>query len=287
MKQEISFWLVTTEHLEDRIWFRDEDDFKVGMNYVAVQVAIGQVLLLAFILMSNHVHFVLHGYYKDALAFVNGFKMRFAKYLRNKYGAKEFLRDNGVDIRALPSGEEAVERAIAYVHMNSVAANICAYASQYPWGSGDVLFNRTIQNGTRVDKMSKRERERTLHCSLDIPAHWILENGYILPSSYLSVKKAESIFRTPKRMNFFLSSSSKARKIKSVEDGIPSFRDQVIAAAIPDLCMTLYGRSSLTGLSTEEMVEVLRQIRYRFSSNVNQIARVTGLSYVEAAKLLD
>ena len=36
MKQEISFWLVTTEHLEDRIWFRDEDDFKIGMNYVAV-----------------------------------------------------------------------------------------------------------------------------------------------------------------------------------------------------------------------------------------------------------
>ncbi|MBO7622749.1 MAG: hypothetical protein J6S64_01800, partial [Bacteroidales bacterium] len=122
MKQEISFWLVTTEHLEDRIWFRDEDDFKVGMNYVAVQVAIGQVLLLAFILMSNHVHFVLHGYYEDALAFVNGFKMRFAKYLRNRYGAKEFLRENGVDIRALPSGEVAVERAIAYVHMNSVAA---------------------------------------------------------------------------------------------------------------------------------------------------------------------
>ena len=51
-------------------------------------------------------------------------------------------------------------------------------------------------------------------------------------------------------MNFFLSSSSKARKIKSVEDGIPSFRDQIIAAAIPDLCITLYPTLKLQGCLT-------------------------------------
>ena len=51
--------------------------------------------------------------------------------------------------------------------------------------------------------------------------------------------------------------------------------------------MALYGRTSMTGLSTEETVEVLRQIRFRFSSNINQIARVAGFSYADAAQLLD
>ena len=27
----------TTEHLEDGLWFRDEEDFKVGMNHVAIE----------------------------------------------------------------------------------------------------------------------------------------------------------------------------------------------------------------------------------------------------------
>lgn len=30
------FWLVTTDHLTDRIWFKDDEDFKAAMNIVAV-----------------------------------------------------------------------------------------------------------------------------------------------------------------------------------------------------------------------------------------------------------
>ena len=56
------YYLITTEHLEDKLWFREEEDFVVGMNYVALQALLSpEVLVLAFILMSNHVHFVLYG----------------------------------------------------------------------------------------------------------------------------------------------------------------------------------------------------------------------------------
>ena len=34
-------------------------------------------------------------------------------------------------------------------------------------------------------------------------------------------------------------------------------------------------------------VELARQIRFRFSADANQIARVCGLSYAEVARLLD
>ena len=73
----------------------------------------------------------------------------------------------------------------------------------------------------------------------------------------------------------------------SNEDSMPSFRDQIVIAAIPDLCRTLCGKESLEWLGSDQIGEVLRQIRYRFSSNVDQIARVTGLSYSETARLLD
>lgn len=289
MKKEKLFWLVSTEHLENRLWFRDDEDFKTGMNYVAAQAAEADVSVFAFILMSNHVHFVLFGTHDETLAFANSFKMRFARFVHRKYGEKEFLRRNGVDLRELSRNDEGVERGIAYVHMNSVAANICSAPTQYQWGSGNVLFNQLKQEGRRLGCVSERERKRLLHCSIDMPAHWLLgHDGYILPSSFVARKEGETIFHTPKRMNYFLSSSSKARKIiVSKEDSMPSFRDQIVVAAIPDLCRTLFGRESLNGLESDQIGEVLRQIRYRFSSNVDQIARVTGLSYSEAARLLD
>lgn len=55
----IEFYLVTTDHLTESIWFRDDQDFKTGMNYVAIIALVSGIKVLAFILMSNHVHLVL------------------------------------------------------------------------------------------------------------------------------------------------------------------------------------------------------------------------------------
>ena len=141
MNDEKKIWLVSTDHLEDGLWFREEEDFKYGMNFIAAQAVFSAVTILAFILMSNHVHFILYGTREEVLAFINGFKTRHARYLQHKYGVREALRRNGVDIREIQEDDEALERAIAYVQMNCVAANICSHPVQYPWGTGDTFFN--------------------------------------------------------------------------------------------------------------------------------------------------
>ena len=96
---------MTTDHLVDGLWFREMEDFKVGMNYVAVQASRSRVVVLAFILMSNHVHFVLYGTREDVLAFIYGFKTRYSRYLQRKYGLPEFLRDYGVDLQEIPEDD--------------------------------------------------------------------------------------------------------------------------------------------------------------------------------------
>ena len=89
-------------------------------------------------------------------------------------------------------------------------------------------------------------------------------------------------------MNYFLVTSSKARrKIENVDDRHPAFKDQVILAALPDLYRSLFGKQCFEELSPEEQMESLRQIQHRFCSNVHQIARVTGLTYDAAARLMD
>ena len=308
------YYLVTTEHLEDGLWFRDDEDFITGMNYVAIQAALApEVIVLVFILMSNHVHFVLYGTRQEVDAFVNNFKGRFSLYLSRKYGIKEFLRRNKLDIKEISeAAAEALERAMAYVQMNCVAANICLYPGQYPWGTGNTFFQvawdgMTLGSGVpqsrisgfrypvtkyrRLGDLSGRERKRLLHsgAALILPDEWLLsETGFVLPESYVDVNHVESIFRSPKRMQYFLNSSSKARKRLEAEDeNLPAFRDQVILGAMPDLLQSLFQKPAFGALSTKEQAETLRQLRFRFSAGMHQAARVCGITYAEAARLLD
>ena len=285
-------YLLTTAHLEDGLWFRDEEDFKVAMNYLAIQAACcPEVIVLAFILMSNHVHLVLRGRRKDVIDFVNQFKGRYAHYYFKKYGVRELLRRNVLDVKLVPADdEEALERAVAYVQMNCVAANICSHPSQYPWGTGDAFFSTSKPAGKRLDSYSARQRDRMLRSRCDkLPGKWhITDHGFIHPGEYVAVKGVEAVFRTPKRMNWFLVNSSKAKKrIESSEDNTPAFGDQVVLAALQDLVRSLFRKQRFTDLSPSEKAESLRQIRFRFSANVHQIARVAGLSYEEAASMLD
>ncbi len=282
-------YLLSTEHLEDGLWFREEEDFKVAMNYVAIEAARHpEIVVLAFILMSNHVHFVLKGRREDVVAFVESFKQRYSLYYQKKYGVKEFLRRNGLDIKEIPYDNEAPEKVISYVQMNSVAANICAFCNQYPWGTGNLFFNATTPKGIKLGNMSDRARQKALHSNFTkLPEHWILgDDGYILPCCYVDVKAVEQLFRTPKRMQYFLHSSSKARK-RLENTCLPAFRDQVILAAIPDLCQSLFQKDSFSALTEEEQSEFLRQLRYRFSADINQLARVCGLTYADAARIIE
>ena len=41
-------------HLTDRLWFKDEVDYKTGMNYVAVLAAHNPVMVIAFILIREN-----------------------------------------------------------------------------------------------------------------------------------------------------------------------------------------------------------------------------------------
>lgn len=294
------YWLVTTEHLEDRLLFKDADDFRVGMNYVAVMTFKCQVIVLAFILMSNHLHFVLYCTREQAERFITAYKQLYSRYLQTKYGNREYLRGNGVDIRLIPPGDEALEKAIAYVLMNCVAANICSSPRDYPWGTGSVFFNgrqaglpmpedSTVIRGSTLASISAREQRRLIHSNYALPGEWIISDaGYILPFSYVRKDLVENAFGSPRRMNYFLQNSSKAKqRLETGELHLPAFRDQVIASSLPDLCWSLFRKQQVSQLSEDQMVELMRQLRFRFSANVNQIARVTGMSYEEAAIYMD
>ena len=284
------YYIVTTGKIENAVMFRDDEDFTAGMNYVAIVASRhSRVKVVAFILMSNHVHFVLIGTREDVDAFTLDFKVRYSLYFSRKYGVKGLLKRNEIDVREIETTPEAKEQAIAYVLMNCVAANICFQANQYPWGTGNIYFNPSRPAGRVLGSMSGREKERLLHTNdNNLPSNWIVsDEGVILPQNYVDVEIVESCFRTPKRMGFFLQNSSKAKKRLEIDENLPAFTDQAILGILPQLYRSLFRKNSFQELRPEEQTELMRQIRFRFSANIHQIARVCGLTYAEATKKID
>ena len=77
-----------TKGLEDRLIFRDREDFIAGMNLVAVVCFSVDVKLLAFVLMSNHVHFVVKGSRAEVDRFICLYKNLLSRYLKGRYGVE-------------------------------------------------------------------------------------------------------------------------------------------------------------------------------------------------------
>lgn len=285
----MDYYLVTTSHLESATLFRENADFIVGMNAVPLIAAYTGVVIVAFILMSNHVHFILYCTYSQALDFINGYKKHYSFYLAKKYGIKETLRRNSVDIQKLDQSGESLERAIAYVQMNPVAANICLNPFDYPWGTGNCYFKVSTSKGIPIDNLSARSRHALFHSRKEVPRGLLVgESGFILPESYIQKGRVEAIFRSPNRMQYFLNSSSKAKiRLESKDSETPSLKDTVVLPLMLDLCQKMFGKGLVNELTPEQLTELLRQLRYRCSSNINQLARITGLSYTQIAKLLE
>lgn len=282
------FYLISTSHLEDRIWFQDEDDFKAAMNMVAVAAYVCRIKVLNFILMSNHVHFVVQAGAEGARQFIDYFKLLYSKYMRNKYGLAKYLRGNTSDIRETSACNESLERAIAYVHMNCVAANICTHPSQYPWGCGSVFFYpRRSAMGVPLSSLSQRECIRQIHSNVQLPPDYMLTHeGFINPGSYVPVSFVENLFRSPKRFQFFLNNSFKAKN-RMAMDAMPSFRDHVILSGLSDLCHSLFRKTAVEELSDPEKSEMLKQLRFRFSADLAQLSRVTGIPYPDVCSLVE
>ena len=283
------YWLVTTEHLKEGLWFREDGDFKVGMNYVALSALFCAVMVIVFVLMSNHVHFVLYCTYEEAQRFIDKFKENCSRYLAKKYGIRELLRKNRVVIQRISPDDESFERAVAYTHMNPPAANICLSPSDYPWGTGGSFFKGRSTKGVLLSSLSQRAVSKLLHTRQVLPSDWMIsDDGYILPESYVPVSLVESIFRTPRRMYYFLQNSSKSkRKDEFKGNYLPAFRDQVLISAIPDICRTVYGRNAVSELEEGECAELVKQLRRRFSADYRQIDRVTSIPENEVVRLLD
>lgn len=285
---EQKYYHISSSALEHGMIFRDDTEFTIGMNDLALCVNRYGIILLCFCLMSNHFHFIAHGKLSDCQDFCNEYKRMCAIRMRQFGNLIKGMKNIRLQYDLIDS-QEYLENAIAYVLRNPLAARMGIMPYHYPWSSINLYFNKEKnRTGRPLIEMSERKRFQILRSRVSVPENYVVDdNGLILPSCYVRYDMVEQIFKFPGRLL-----SAISRKVEGdieVKMGLCEnigMTDTEIIEQVPELLRLEFAKSSITQLTMNERIRLCTLLKRNFSAGPKQIARITRLSIETVNKVV-
>ena len=285
-KYTMAYFHVYTKGLEDRQIFKERKDYICGMNILAVTVFSCDIRLLAFVLMSNHFHFVLDTTRENAEYFIRMFKLSLSRYFQLEYGELKMLNRLATTVSMLDDSDEGLKRLIAYVLNNPVKAGINCVPQGYEWSSADCYFNQTDykRDTTKISDYSVKALRKILRSKKRLPGHWRLNSSqYVIPQSYVDHLAVERCYVGSRSFEFYLSRSLAVRK--SANDNV-SFSDSLVQSALSELLEKKYDVSDLSELDGFMKNLLVRDLKGRLGASPKQIARLMRMSIADVLQAL-
>lgn len=275
--------------------FEDESDFKDGMNRIALVSKLFKVIILAFAMMDNHIHFVLYGEEHECTRFVHEYLRRTSQHISIRHGKRNKLTDLPVSCQAIDT-QTYLKTAVCYVLRNPTMAGIPVSPLDYQWSSGPLMFRK--RNGwtspswchetmETIGDMSHSDKRNFLKTRGSWDCEWRIIDGIVFPGEYVAYEIVEQLFRTHKAFLFFLG-MNKENEIETLQGRISSLSipDSEMRQHKKDICNELFGEGSIRNLDTEKRIVLARTMKKRYQSSVKQIARLCGLAYDEVKDLI-
>jgi len=258
--------------------FKDKDDFIAGINRIGICCYQTGVLMYAFTLMDNHVHFVMHGTRPMCKVFINRYKLLTGKHIAFKYGDSEHLRNLPAQIIRINSEEELME-TIAYLDRNPIIAGYRYLPADYLWGSARFLFRETVtcpeEELVRLKDLSPFTQRKLLKTHIRLPEEWTVDSqGMISPECFLEWKKTEKLFGTPVRYIYFLSRKLEGKLEMKFDSNSQTFiRDKELRIIVENMA----GKKDIRSLDFNTRIAIGRRLKYEYAASVKQISRMIYL----------
>lgn len=258
--------------------FKDTEDFIAGVNRIGICAFETCIQIIAFILMDNHVHFVLYGTLPKCKEFITRYKTLTGKWISSKYQLKEYLKHLPSEFILIESEEQLLD-TIAYIDRNSIVAGGRYLPSEYPWGSARYMFReKRIPCGRHISEMSKKEVHESLNTWSTLPEDWMVDDqGMLIPERcFINIDFIEGLFRSPTRYLYHLS-----RKLEGkieMQQGIRAFiPDKELRPVTEELAKKLFGKSKVKDLDFNSKILLARKLRYDYASTPKQISRMLSM----------
>ena len=285
-------WHFSTDGKAVDVIFYDDTDFISGMNRIYVTLKSYRIIILAFSLMDNHLHFVLYGDFEQCNQFMHEYVWRTSRHIAVTHHDNHKMDGVPIDYQVVDT-DAYLKTVICYTIKNAPAAGIPYNAWDYPWSSGPLYFRRAGLWSSPIWLESEMEKLSDLDLGTHGLRNYLQTNTpssenvrtigrLVFPGEYVAFELVEKIFKTCKSFNYFY--------CKTKEDDVDSRGGDVSRLSIPmkemrqhkrDVCRELFGVENVKSLSTEQRLRLARTLRAKFNSSPRQIAALSGLVYDE------
>lgn len=278
-----NFYHVCTNGLEELVLLRDDEDYRTAWNYLALCSWRCGIFIVAFILMSNHVHALTACQNADQVnRFIKLYKHLISKHLFNKYGMRQTLHNTPDCISQIDS-VQYLKNCIAYILRNAISAKICVKIEDYMWSSYRYYFleKGNMNSSKPVSSLSFRKKRSILKTDMDLSECplTIDQNGMIDPTSFLRTDIAEKAYwNSGKSFLLYLGSCNDSKmEYELACQPLLQISDIDLYEYIKRYISARFNGKELSELTTSEKCSVLKKIYFNFKTSIPQLSRIFGL----------
>lgn len=263
--------------------FKDDEDFRHGLNRIGICKILTGVFVIAYTLMDNHLHFVLYSTMQGCKDFINKYKLLLGKWIRCKYGEAEAIRGIPSQIIAIKTPEDLLE-TIAYIDRNCIMAGFKGLPADYQWGSARHIFRSTDDTGDtstykKISALGTIAARELLKTRFQIPSDWTVDSkGMINPKHYLDWKKVEQLFISPIRYIYYLSKKLEGKIDMIVSQSNNTFiKDKDLRVIVEHMAAEMFNCPDIRILNVNCRMQIARKLRYEYACTTKQIGRMLHL----------
>lgn len=134
-----AFYHICTDGASLDWMFRDDRDFIAGVNRSGICTFLSGAKQMSFVLMDNHVHFVLRGTMPSCKEYISKFKNLTGKYISSRYGVVGHIHTLPTQIIKIDTPDRLLA-TLAYLDRNPIVAGWRRMPDEYPWGVSRFVF---------------------------------------------------------------------------------------------------------------------------------------------------
>lgn len=273
------FWHLCTPGQQTEILCESEVDYKFFVTLLAIAAAITGVTIIAFEVMSNHIHVILSGQETACKEFFRYFKDKLKRYYSHSGRFKDL---SGFTCELIPIDSLEMMRAeIPYTNRNAYIASDNYTPFTYPWGSGYLYYNPicTTISGQPYNSLTKREqREICQGRVIELPQQYEVLNGMILPRSFCAYKLGESMFRDAHQYFSAISKNAEAYSEIARRLGDTVFlSDEEMIGTLSYLSNKEYRERRPTMLPNNLKIELAKRMKQDYNATAGQMQRMLRL----------
>ena len=278
------WWHLFTNGKETPVIFTCDDDFRFAINLLArCAVECPLMKIVAFEVMSDHIHIAASGERDNLLAFFRLFRRRLARYFSNRSTP---LPDSFQPTLKEIADLRSLRNTIVYINRNGYVVDPSFTPFSYPWGTGRYYYN-DIPCVDAVSNYSTRELRTLLKCDTPgVPPDFKIINGHISPTSFCAIKFGMAMFRDAHHYFALLTKNVEAYSELAAElDDGEFLTDAELFTQVWKIVREKYKLERLSDLSKAQKQDLARALHYDWRSSNGQIRRILGLSQYEVDSL--